>query len=405
MGYAVRSGADLPQFELRGVPSASYPDAPEGAIPWPFSPVSAIELWVSSPPLAAISGLISRTLSGARVEAYSETLSNPLEALKGLSLFYAGVRVSWSEFVEAVVQSLEATGNAFAEAEVPGDEGGGFINLLPPQYCSLTRIGGELHLTYSPPFGGLMVFPPLGPEGRGYVHVAHRGVYHPAYGLPPWIGAATSVEVDRLHRQYLRGFMGASAAPRFVVLVGVSEESGTKEHEAQQLADTLASFFRSEPGSHSGRNMVVAFPAGITIDFRPVGSQADDPTYPTLSKTILQEILMVRGVSMLHLGITEGGYRATASEQARGLVESVIRPAAEKVAALVSAVLWPGGEAKLEFAIEDRDSVLSMVDAAVRAAGVPVLTPDEARAILGYEPLGDNTLWRPTSLIPVDSEE
>lgn len=86
-------------------------------------------------------------------------------------------------------------------------------------------------------------------------------------------------------------------------------------------------------------------------------------------------------------------------------MESVIRPAAEKVAALVSAVLWPGGEAKLEFAIEDRDSVLSMVDAAVRGAGVPVLTPDEARALLGYEPLGDNTLWRPTSLIPVDTEE
>ncbi len=225
--------------------------------------------------------------------------------------------MSWSEFVEAVVQSLEATGNAFAEAEVPGDDGGGFINLLPPQCCSLTRVGGSFTSPTPRPLGTWWSFLLLAPRG-GDMSMWPTGGLPPRLRLAPWIGAATSVEVDRLHRQYLRGFMGASAAPRFVVLVGVSEESGTKEHEAQQLADTLASFFRSEPGSHSGRNMVVAYPAGITIDFRPVGSQADDPTYPTLSKTILQEILMVRGVSMLHLGITEGGYRATASEQARG---------------------------------------------------------------------------------------
>lgn len=240
---------------------------------------------------------------------------------------------------------------------------------------------------------------------RGYLHAAHRTVFSHAYGLPPWIWAIESVALDAAHRRYLYSFMSNSASPRHIVLVGVEQEASVREEEARELANTIASFFQVDPSNINGKNMVVAYPAGVKVEFKPIGATSDDPTYLALSNTALREILMVRGVSMLHLGITEGGYRATASEQARGLVEYVINPVARLIANLVGEALWPGGEVSIEFAIDDRDTTVAMVDAAVRAAGVPVLTPDEARELLGYEPVGDDQLWRPASMMPMGAEE
>lgn len=389
------------EVELRAAlaPTTSVPD--EGVLAWPVDALKAMEMYLSSPILRAVGGLIAQALAGSRIDflmpdgaddvAYAEARA----AWASTAYYWGGVPVSWAEWVTLAIESLEATGNAWAEV-APG-----MVNLLAPQYAAFAVRDGQVRLRYRPPLGPELDLPPwTGDEERGFVHAAHRSTWSVLYGLPPWISARYSVELDLAHRAYLRDFFQNNATPRYLVHIRPNGDGAAGEQDADMLADRLIDFFRARAGAMSGRNMVVSYPAGLTVEITPMAANGDDPTYQGLARLTLQEILMVRHMSMLHLGITEGGYRATASEQARGLVEYVLRPAGRLVGGMLERAIWPGGGPQIEFAIDDRDSVVALIEAAVKAAGVPVLTPDEARALLGYEPRGDDSLWRPSSMMP-----
>lgn len=380
-------------------PEVSAP--PNGAVGWPIDPKIALETYLTSPVLSAIGGLIAQALSGAPIdwqlpEADDAAYQEAKDRFAATRWYWGGVRVSWPEWVALAVESLEATGNAWAEVAE------GMVNLLAPQYAQYVLRDGTPLLHYRPPVGNELTLPPWGEEvERGYVHTAYRSTWSVLYGMPPWIAARYSVDLDIAHRAYLRAFFQNDATPRYLVHITPAPDAHATEQDADLLADRLVEFFQRRAGQMAGRNMVISYPSGLTVRVEAMAANGDDPTYQALSRQVMQEVLMVRHVSMLHLGITEGGYRATASEQARGLVEYVLRPASRLIADLVGRALYPvSPRPQMEFALDDRDSVVALVEAAIKAAGVPVLTPDEARALLGYEPMGDNNLWRPTSMMP-----
>jgi hypothetical protein len=49
----------------------------------------------------------------------------------------------------------------------------------------------------------------------------------------------------------------------------------------------------------------------------------------------------------------------------------------------------------------DVDILQQLIEAVIKAAGRPVLTGDEARELLGYEPRGDDEVLVPAGLVPV----
>jgi len=376
-----------------------------GAIPWPVDPGKALELYLSSPPLYAVGNLVAGALSGAGVD-FLATEEGAYEAAKevfgSITWMWGGVRVPWGEWVRVAIHSLEGTGNAFAEVvkDPPA------VNLLYPSYTTMRWENGTPVLEYAPPHGDRFALLPIDRKGGdevGYVHVGYRTPYSSVYGLPPWIAARESVELDIAHRRYLTSFMRGHATPRFIIHIKPSSpDADVGTEEAAELAARIMAHMEERREGLTGASLIVAYPGTLDVKVEPLGGVGQDPTYAALSKNVLYEILMVRGVSLLHLGITEGGYRATASEQARALVQNLLSPAARLLAGLVEPLL-PEGVA-LELAIDDRDTILSLVDAATRAAGVPVLTVDEARNLLGYEPLGDDRRYLPANMIEAGNE-
>jgi len=389
------------RLELRAVEPAMA--LPEGGVTPPIDMARAIEFYMASPILTAIGGLIAESLAGAQVDWAGGESEAEYQAIKeawGATRWYwGGVPISWPEFVRLSVESLEATGNLFLEVAQ------GMVNILAPQYARYAVQGGRLILQYASPMGLTLSLPPWGEPGveRGYVHAAHRTIYHAVYGLPPWVGARDSVELDIAHRRYLQAFFWSSGTPRYLTRVWPDREAVVGEGEARLLGDALASFFRAQGGQAMHRNLVVSHPAGINVEVTPLEAKTQDPTYSTLARNVLQEILMVRHISMLHLGITEGGYRATAQEQGRMLTDYLLKPVGKLLSEAIDRALnsspW-----RMEFNLDTPEATADMIEAAIKAAGVPILSPDEARALIGYEPKGDDSLWRPSSMYPEGSE-
>lgn len=391
----------LPErMELREVMRPQGTNTLDGAIPPPIDPAKALEVYFTSPVLTAIGSLVAESLSGARVDwAGIQEDEAGYQAVREkwatTAWYWGGVPISWPEWVRLAVESLEATGNLYLEV------GDGMVNILAPQYSTFYLENGRVYLAYTPPIGNSLRLPPWvpGDTERGYLHAAHRTIYHALYGLPPWIGARDSVEVDIAHRRYLQGFFLSAGTPRYLTRVYPSPDAAVGEEVADQIGAMLADFFRASAGKALHRNMVFSHPAGINVEITPLEARTQDPTFSTLSRTVLQEVLMVRHVSMLHLGITEGGYRATADEQARMLSEYLLKPVGRLITSALDRAFGVHGWS-MEFVVEPSRATIDLIEAAVKAAGVSILTPDEARALLGYEPMGDNRLWRPAGMYP-----
>lgn len=429
---------DAPDLEAEDSKAAlTHDDAVQ--VPWPIPARTMLDFYYGSPWLGAIGNLLADAVAAADwelvardVDTNGQLIQRTEGWVKEADEDYARARAWLSReivgregvseldlggLLKAFARAADQTGNVFAE--VIRDRGGQaplqLQNLLP-QFIWYEASGGQLTLRQLDPIRGWFNFVPFGSrpaggaEQREYLHQRETNSASSYYGIPAWISARESIEVDNEHRKYLRGFFGRHGTPRYMVeITQEAEWTGAQPSEEQidAVFELVRSFLNANAGDMAGRNLIIRYPGGVVVRATALDVKIEDPTFPNTAKNMRDEILAVRHISLLNLGLPEGGYRSTADQQATDFTRNVLEPFAAPGVAIVNRVLHAPAPSGLgigayDFALkfEGVDDLLARIKGIVEAVGGPVLSQVEGRAIMGYEPAGEASVFTPTTMLP-----
>ena len=412
-------------------------------VPWPIPASTMIDFYLSSPWLGAVGNLLADAVSSAKWDLAArdvDTLGQPLDRAsdfdKAADTNYRRAK-AWlaredvgregvseldlSGLLRALALANDQTGNVFVEVlrSVDGAEPRQLSHLLPQFVWYEARdeqSGKRLVLRQEDPFGKPVDFVPFGARGpqdrdvREFLHQRQTNLASSYYGLPAWIPSRDSVEVDNEHRKYLRGFFKNHGTPRYMVTVTQDpawQGAQPGDDALDELFKQVQGFLQANAGAMSGRNLILQYPGGITVTAQALDHKIEDPTFPNTAKLARDEILAVRHVSLLNLGLPEGGYRATAEQQSMDFQTQVLAPFAAPAVAIINRILHAPpphglGVTDYDFVLEfqDVEQFLRKIEALVKAAGAPILSQAEARQVLGWEPAGETKPLLPSTMIP-----
>lgn len=412
---------------------------PAVQVPWPIPASKLIDFYLSSPWLGAVGNLLADAVASAdwdlvarEVDVAGQSLDRADDWDKASDDGYNRARAWLSRetigregvseldlpgLLRALCVAGDQTGNVFVEVlrDRAGREPVQLSHLLP-QFVWYRARSGELELFQMDPYRGETSFLPFGtrkvgqPAVREFLHQRTTNTVSSYYGLPAWLPARDSVDVDNEHRKYLRGFFRNHGTPRYIITITEDPAWTGARPSADQLDELFASvraFLSANTGDMAGRNLILQFPGGILVTAEPLDHKLEDPTFPNTAKLARDEILAVRHISLLNLGLPEGGYRATAEQQSEDFVVQTLRPFAAPAVAIINRVLHapaPSGlgitDYDFELTFDDAGALLKKIEALVKAAGAPILSQSEARQLLGYEPAGEVLPLLPTSMLP-----
>jgi phage portal protein BeeE len=441
VGSAPNDWLELRIEEPPEQPRAAVTDDASVMVPWPLDPLKTAYFYLSSPWLSAIGNLLADATASARWELVArevDTEGNLITRAPGYcreqdedyARAYAwlsrpdvggdGVSVlDLPGLLRAMCTAYDQNGNVFVE--IVRDRAATRpvrIQHLLPQYVHYRARGGQLELYQIDPWRGEYAFVPFGQRARGdqtareYIHQRAANTLSSYYGIPQWYPSKQSVEVDNEHRRYLRGFFQRHTTPRYLIEI-TQDPAWTGAMPGEEQVDSvfahIRSFLNANAGDMAGRNLIIRYPGGILVRATPLDNKLEDPTFPNTSKSLRDEILAVRHISLFDIGNPEGTNRATAQERSDNFRATVLAPFAAPAVAIINRVLHAPephglGVSTYEFVLnwERVDDLLSRIEAVVRAVGGPVLTPPEGRQLLGYESRGEDVLYMPTNMIPSD---
>ena len=423
--------------------------APNGTlVPWPLDPEKVIDMYYGNPWLYAVGAVLADAVSSARVTLVPREYSDEGEQIEegDLAEYARGMgflmrsdvgldgmtTMDIHALLRAMVLHLDGTGNLFIES-IRNRSGNELrqLGIMLSQFIryenlsegSFSRPKG-LYLYQMDQYRGEYWFAQFGTrkatnQPREFLHQRLPNLISSVYGLPAWIASRDSVEVDNAHRTYLRGFFGNHSAPRWLIEITMdpawitSGGAEPNEDDADNVYAAVQNYLSANRGQMAGRNLILRYPGGIIVKTTALDVKLDDPTFGATAKISRDEILAVRHVSLIDLGLPEGGYRATAETQSENFRAQVLEPFAGPALAMLNQVLHapaPHGlgirswNVALEFLRVDE--VLARIESVVKATGgAAVLAPNEGRKVLGYEsydnPAADQ-IYMPANLIPLE---
>lgn len=437
--------AELLQLRIDAAPAQQEPSEAARThddavrVPWPIAPELLIDTALSNPWLGAITNLLADAIAGAPWELRArevdvngqlitrapgwtrETDDDYARAHAWLSRENIG-RQGVSELdlaglLKALLVSYDQTGNLFVEvtrdqaAQEPLQ-----LNHLLPQFVWYQARAGQLELYQLDPFRGEFSFVPFGSrkagdkEAREFLHQREPNTASSYYGIPQWISARDSIAVDNEHRKYLKSFFRNHGTPRYIIKI-TQDPTWTLGQPSPDQLDSIfvhvQSFLSANAGDMSGRNLILQYPGGITVEAQPLDVKIEDPTFPNTMRAARDEILAVRHISLINLGLPEGGYRATAAQQAVDFQAQVLEPFSAAAVAIINKVIHAPapsglGVGSYDFALEFEgvDDLLARIEGVVKSVGGPVLSQVEGRQLLGYEAAGESSIFLPVNMIP-----
>jgi len=434
--------AEGPRAAQLGGPRAEAAGAVGVPVVWPIRPEELVDFYLGNPWLCAVGNLLTDAVSAGKAELRARSytvdgqelgdrpdaktdeeyaramawLQRETFGLDGLS------ELDLSGFLGAASSSFDQVGHLFAEVNRTDDgKGPERLVLLLPQFVNYLALDGLVRLEQRDPFGGGDVFHYVpfrsrragDADAREYLHERRPNLVSSLYGLPAWIGARESVEVDNAHRKYLKAFMAQHASPRW--LVEVSDDpawdgASPEERMVDDVYNTVRDFLAANRGEAAGRNLVMKYPGGIVVKVTPLDVTIEDPSFEALGKGARDEILAVRHVSLVDLGLPEGGYRATAETQSANFRDQVLVPFSDPAVRMINRVLHAPpphglGITRWDLALDfvNVGELLARYEGIAKATGTSILSPDEGRELAGYEPVGLPGIYGQAGLVELSA--
>ncbi|TJZ55605.1 phage portal protein [Streptomyces piniterrae] len=226
---------------------------------------------------------------------------------------------------------------------------------------------------------------PVLPEEMLWLRYPHP--FDPLGCLAPWKAARHAVDMDAYAREWQRQSYANGAAPTGVLYVGDQTE--------QQFAATRASWRSSMQGpENAGKTLLVASPPGSQgkgVEYVRVGLTAEEMDYLESRVANADEVAMAFGVrrDVLMGGSTYENQQAAVA----ALWSQTIKPKLEIIGSEIDRVLLPSDAEEAEFDLSGVEALQEAQDSKANRARASMYADitmvDEARAVLGYDPLPD----------------
>ncbi|MFI8865334.1 phage portal protein [Streptomyces sp. NPDC053707] len=226
---------------------------------------------------------------------------------------------------------------------------------------------------------------PVLPEEMLWLRYPHP--FDPLGCLAPWKAARHAVDMDAYAREWQRSSYKNGASPTGVVYLGQMEE--------QEFAAAKAAWRSSMQGpANAGKNLLVASPpgGGTPVSYARVGLTAEEMDYLESRMANADEVMMAFGVRRDVL--TGGSTYENQTAAVASLWSQTIKPKLEIIGSEIDRVLLPSDSEEAEFDLSGVEALQEAQDAKANRARAAmyadITTVDEARALLGLDPLPNN---------------
>lgn len=279
------------------------------------------------------------------------------------------------EFLENLSQNLDIYGNVFIAIEKVA--GTLELYLLMPQYVAIIPDPKKKVKEYRYYINGNVV--KYKPEE--IIHIKYVDVEDPYYGMPPLSAASDVLKFETNRLSYASQFFNNGAIP-----------AGVLETE-QNLGDSLLKKLRAEwTNLHQGvknSHKVAILQGGLS--YKPIVSPLKDLDFASLKKMSKEDILYIYKVPESVLGNQDSTGASEGKDALTSFWRGSIVPRLKRIESALNRGLADSllGNGEFIFEFNLKDVVALQEDKGDQAAylermvGASVMTPNEARAVLG----------------------
>ena len=222
--------------------------------------------------------------------------------------------------------------------------------------------------------------------------IIHLKSYYPKsdyYGMPDFLPALFAAVLDRHANTFNQSFFDNNAIPAMVMVV----KGGSLSENAK---NTIANFFTSQlKGSDKAHRLLqisVENP-DVEIDFEKLMVEIKEASFLDLRRMNRDEIIAAHGVPPRLLGVMSAGQLGGKSEafaQMQIFKETVINPRQRRLEHMMNRLARIGlgiENWRIKFTEFDSSSMAEDAEFVKKMVEIGVLTVNEGRELLGYEPL------------------
>ena len=325
-------------------------------------------------------------------------------------LYNPSPMVSNVEFFQAVYAYLLISGNSYM-LSVGGDRTPPTeLYNLRPDRIKINASSRATPNSYDYVIGGQTVESYLVDQSTGNSKVKHIKMFNPLddfYGMSPIQSASIDIDQHNLANKHNVNLLQNGARPSGAVVFKPKDETGA----AMQLSEVQRSQLVNDINQRFGGTGNAGKPMLLEGDFdwKEMGLSPKDMDFTQLKHMSAKDIALVYGVPSQLIGIPDSQTYSNFAEAKLALYNETIIPLLDKVQADMNEWLTPmfGEDLELRYNVdsipamaEQRRRVFESVTQGVQNG---ILTRNEAREQLGYEPLdGADSLLVPATLMPLN---
>lgn len=316
---------------------------------------------------------------------------------------------SFTHVLEKFYTDVQATGNGYLEIgrTVKGEIG--YVGHIPATTIRVRRMkDGYLQIignrvVYFRNFGAKNPNPiTADPRPNEILHYKEYSPLNSFYGVPDIMSAISSLYGDQLASQYNIDYFGNKGVPRYVVTL-----KGAKLSEDAE--DKMFRFLQTSLKGSNHRTLYIPLPGDsdtnkVEFKMEAVENGTQEASFNEYRIRNRDDILVAHQVPLSKLGGGDSSAVAAALAQDRTFKEQVSRPAQSNLAKMINRIIHEKTDIVdfkfNELTLTDEIAQSQIIERYVKNQ---VITPDEAREMLGMPPRPDGEGNKPMQMKPQDA--
>lgn len=303
--------------------------------------------------------------------------------------------MSYQDFINAIVSSLELTGDAYLEWVIEAGKPEAWVlatDQINPIPSKRNMVSGYRYLGLN---GQAITFLP-----DELLRITYYNPTDPLHGLPPVKAAERDLISEYFSGNYNNNFFKNGA-----VLRGILEAPG---HVTDEEAERFRSKWRSQYNGDDNAHKIAILMGGWK--YNPIGVNPKDMEFLLLRKWAREAILAAMGVPPVLVGVFEYANYANSKEQIKIFWQNTAIPQMKKLEHGISMLLQKLFKREIYFCFDTteiealQEEQTAIVNQAIAKVGAGIIDRDEARVESGYAPTNDLSMKIRTvsgSAIPV----
>jgi PBSX family phage portal protein len=379
------------------------------------SPGGAITIWRNDEPTSQQTG---RYLSDVRREGVSAKRSSDdsMHRLRNL-LAKEEQRLEdlfdsfneFESFTETLVKiwvDVLTTGNGYMEIGRNRNKKIGYIGHIPSIHIRVRRSrdgyvqkSGSKFI-YFRNYGDLTVEDPINADANPN-EIIHFSLYSPTntyYGVPSAVAGLSAIVGDKFAKEYNIDYFENKSIPRYAIILKGAKLSEKSKQE-------VVNYFRNEIKGNNHGTLFVPLPATlgkeVDLKFEKLENTVQEGSFDKYRKSNRDEIMVAHRVPAPKIGVYDNANLAVSRDADKTFKVQVIGPDQKMLEKKINVIVKEFSDLK-QFKFAEIDIIDDDIRSRIwdRYLRTEVITPNEVRSTLGFNPLenGDTVLPYPTRI-------